>query len=149
MLIRYPSHHYFSYFYCLLCIAYACIYGYINSIIGTCQALVQRESLIFCHYLLNSWDGGVDVFSVAPTKCIGLIKSWSNFGFIFFLTCQFFCNCGRSFAGNHCLRVEDFFFLWQRQSIRRCFQQALLGCSMLWHTCIKLVARGPNVGREA
>jgi len=71
MLIRYPSHYYFSYFYCLLCIAYACINGYINSIVGTCQALVQRESFIFCHYLLNSWDRGVDVFSVATTKCIG------------------------------------------------------------------------------
>jgi len=23
-----------------------------------------------------------------------------------------FFNCGRSFAGNHCLRTEDFFFLW-------------------------------------
>jgi len=23
----------------------------------------------------------------------------------------FFYNCGRSFAGNHCLRIEDFFFL--------------------------------------
>ena len=24
---------------------------------------------------------------------------------------SFFCNCGRSFAGNHCLHIEDFFFL--------------------------------------
>ena len=39
--------------------------------------------------------------------------------------------CGRYFAGNHCLRIEEFFFLWQRKSIRRCFRQALLGCSML------------------
>jgi len=23
-----------------------------------------------------------------------------------------FYNCARSFAGNHCLRIEDFFFLW-------------------------------------
>jgi len=23
-----------------------------------------------------------------------------------------FCNCGRSFGGNHCLRIEEFFFLW-------------------------------------
>jgi len=27
------------------------------------------------------------------------------------VVCQFFCNCGRSFACNHCLRIEDFFFL--------------------------------------
>jgi len=27
------------------------------------------------------------------------------------VVCQFFYNCGRSFAGNHCLRIEDFFFL--------------------------------------
>jgi len=27
------------------------------------------------------------------------------------VVCQFFCNCGRSFAGNQCLRIEDFFFL--------------------------------------
>jgi len=90
MLICYPSHHYFSHFYCLLCIAYACIYGYINSIVGTCQAMVQRESFIFCHYLWNSWNRGLDVFSVATTKCTGLIKPWSNFGLFFFLTCQFF-----------------------------------------------------------
>jgi len=50
MLIRYP-YHYFSYFYCLLSIAYVCMHGYINSIVGTCQALVQWESCIFCHYL--------------------------------------------------------------------------------------------------
>jgi len=74
MLIRHPSHHYFSYFYCLLCTAYACMYDYINSIIGTSQALLQRESFIFCHYFLKSWDRGVDVFSVAATKCIGLIQ---------------------------------------------------------------------------
>jgi len=24
----------------------------------------------------------------------------------------FFYNCGRSFASNHCCRIEDFFFLW-------------------------------------
>jgi len=23
-----------------------------------------------------------------------------------------FHNCGRSFASNHCARIEDFFFLW-------------------------------------
>jgi len=38
-----------------------------------------------------------------------------------------FYNCGRSFAGNHCFRIEDFFFLWQDESIR-CFRQALLAC---------------------
>jgi len=27
------------------------------------------------------------------------------------VVCQFFYNCGRSFACNHCLRIEDFFFL--------------------------------------
>jgi len=41
-----------------------------------------------------------------------------------------FYNRGRSFAGKHCLRIGDFFFLWQKESIR-CFRQALLGCSML------------------
>jgi len=51
MIIRYPPHHYFSYLYCLLCIAYACMYGYINSIVGTCQALVQRESFILFIFL--------------------------------------------------------------------------------------------------
>jgi len=25
---------------------------------------------------------------------------------------SYFCNCGRSFAGNHCLCIEDFFYLW-------------------------------------
>jgi len=62
MLIRYPSHHYFSYFYCLLCMAYACIYGYINNIVGTCQALVQRESFRFLSLLvkqLGPWIGCV------------------------------------------------------------------------------------------
>jgi len=24
----------------------------------------------------------------------------------------FFYSCGRYFAGNHCLRIDDFFFLW-------------------------------------
>jgi len=27
----------------------------------------------------------------------------------------FFCNCGRSFAGNHCLRIEYFFSLIKRK----------------------------------
>ena len=90
ILIRHPSHHYVSYFFCLLYIDFTCMYGYINSIVGTCQAMVQRESLIFCHYLWNSWDRGLDVFSVATTKCIGLIKPWSNFRSLFCLTCQFF-----------------------------------------------------------
>jgi len=89
------------------------VYGYINSIVDTCHALVERESFIFCHYLWNSWDGGLDLFSVATTKCTGL-KSWSNFGLLFCLICQFFYNCGRSFAGNQCLHIEDFFFLWQK-----------------------------------
>jgi len=40
-----------------------------------------------------------------------------GFAFLSYLSkvlvvCQFFYNCGRSFAGNHCLRIEDFFFLW-------------------------------------
>ena len=89
LLVSHSSRHYFSYFFCLLCTAYACINGYINSRIGTCQALIQRKSFIFYHYLLNSWDRGVDVFSVAVTKCIGLMKLWSNFGLLFFLTWQF------------------------------------------------------------
>jgi len=79
-----------SYFCCLLCIAYACIYDYINSIVGTCQALVQRESFIFCHYLWNRWDRGSGVFSVATTKCTGLIQPWSNFGLLFCLLVNFF-----------------------------------------------------------
>jgi len=78
--------------------------------------MVQRESFIFYLYLWNSWDPGLDVFSVTNTKCPGLKKPW---------------NCARSFAGDHCLRIEDFFFLWQRESVSRCIRQALLGCSML------------------
>jgi len=40
-----------------------------------------------------------------------------GFAFLSYLSkvlvvCQFFYNCGRYFAGNHCLRIEDFFFLW-------------------------------------
>jgi len=38
-------------------------------------------------------------------------KALNNFGLLFCLTCQFFYNCGRYFAGNHCLRIEDFLFL--------------------------------------
>ena len=39
-----------------------------------------------------------------------------GFGFLSYLSkvlvvCHFFYNCSRSFAGNHCLRIEDFFFL--------------------------------------
>jgi len=79
----------FPIFFCLLCIAYACINGYVNSRIGTCQALIQRKSFIFYHYLLNSWDREVDVVSVATTMCIGLMKPWSNFSLLFCLTCQF------------------------------------------------------------
>jgi len=45
-------------------------------------------------------------------------------------TLSVFYNCGRSFAGNHCLRIRDFFFLRQKESIR-CFWQALLACSVL------------------
>ena len=42
--------------------AYACIYGYINNIVGTCQALVQRESFRFLSLLvkqLGPWIGCV------------------------------------------------------------------------------------------
>ena len=90
MLVRHPSHHYFTYFFCLLYVAYACMYGYNNSIGGTCEAIVQRESFIFCHYLWNSWDRGLDVFYVATTMCTGLTKPCSNFGLLFCLTFQFF-----------------------------------------------------------
>ena len=39
-----------------------------------------------------------------------------GFAFVSYLSkvlvvCQFFHNCGRSFTCNHCLRIEDFFFL--------------------------------------
>jgi len=73
----------------------------------------RREVLFFCHNLWNSWewDRGLDVFSVATTKCTGPITPWSNFGLLFCFTGQFFYNCSRSFAGNHCLRIEDFYFL--------------------------------------
>jgi len=90
------------------------VWLYINGIAGTCQAMVQRESIIFRHYLWNSWDSGFNVFSVATTKCTGLIKPWSNFGLIFCLSCEFFYNCSRSSVDNHCFRIEDFFFLWQK-----------------------------------
>ena len=53
MLIRHPSHHYFSYFFYLLFIAHACIYGYINSIVGTYQAMVQQESFIVLSLLVK------------------------------------------------------------------------------------------------
>jgi len=63
--------------------------------------VVQLESFIFCHYLWISWHRGFYVFSMAGTKCTGLIKPWSNFGVLFCLTkskvlvvCQFFYNCG-------------------------------------------------------
>ena len=45
-------------------------------------------------------------------------EALKQLGFAFCLTygkvlvvCQFYYNCGRSFAGNHCLSIEDFFFL--------------------------------------
>jgi len=44
------------------------------------------------------------------------------------VVCQFFYNCGRSFAGNHCLRIADFSFSDEK---KRCFRQALLGCSRM------------------
>jgi len=40
-----------------------------------------------------------------------------------------FYNCGRYFAGYHCLRIEDFFSLIKRKYT--IFRQALLGCSIL------------------
>jgi len=39
MLTRHPSHYYFFHFFCLPCVACACV--------GTCQPMVQRESLFF------------------------------------------------------------------------------------------------------
>jgi len=42
----------------------------------------------------------------------------------------FFTTAADLFAANRCLRIEDFFFLWWKESIR-CFWQALLGRSML------------------
>ena len=131
MLIRHPSYHYFSYFFCLLCIVYACMYGYINSIVGTFQAMIQRESFIFCHYFWNSWDRGLDVFSVATKKCTGLTKAWSNFGLIFVLLVSLFTTAVDLLQVTIAFVLNIFFFVWQRESIRRCFPQALLGCSML------------------
>ena len=65
-------------------VACACMYGQINCIAGTCQAVVQRESLIFCHYMWISWYRWFDVFSMATTKCIGLMTR-SNMGLLFVL----------------------------------------------------------------
>jgi len=50
VLVLHPSHHCFSYFFCLLYIDYACMYGCINSLVGTYQAIVQRESFTFCRW---------------------------------------------------------------------------------------------------
>jgi len=66
------------------------MYGYVNIIVVTCQAMVQRESFIICHDLWNSWDCGLDVFSVATIKFTRLIKPCSKLGLLFCLTCQFF-----------------------------------------------------------
>ena len=76
-------------------------------------------------------------------------KALKQLWFAFLSYLSTFLQLRQIFAGNHCLRIEDFFFLWQRESIRRCFRQAFLGCSILQHTHVKVVARGPNVGREA
>jgi len=58
-------------------------------------------------------------------------KALKQLSFAFLSNLSVFYNCGRPFARNHCLRVKDFFFLWWRESIRKWFRQALLGCSML------------------
>jgi len=55
VLNRHPSHHYFSYFFCLLCIAYACMYGYITSIVSgrvlffviTCERVGTMDWMCF------------------------------------------------------------------------------------------------------
>jgi len=115
LLVSHPSRHYFSYFSCLLCI---CMYVWLNKwhnwhMLG-CGSAGKFYFLSFCHYLWISWHRGFDVFSMATTKFTGPMKPWSNFCMLFCLTCQFFYNCGRSFAGNNCLRrpIDDFFFLW-------------------------------------
>jgi len=82
MLIRHASHHYFFNLLCLLCIVYTCV--------GTYQAMVQRESFIFCHYLWNSWDRGLNVFSVATTKCTGLKSAVATSVCFFVLLVSFF-----------------------------------------------------------
>jgi len=108
----------FPIFFCLICIDYACMYGCIYSIVGTCQAMVQQESSIF--FIRPTCETvGTVVFSVATAKCTGLIKPWSNFGLLFCLTFQFF-TLRHIFCRlpNHCLRIEDFFFLWLIESIR-------------------------------
>jgi len=40
---------------------------------------------IFYHYLWISWHRGVDVFSMATTKCTGLMKPRRNLGLLFCL----------------------------------------------------------------
>jgi len=38
-------------------------------------------------------------------------KALKQLRFAFLSYLSVFYNCGRSFAGNHCIRIEDFFFL--------------------------------------
>jgi len=40
----------------------------------------------FLSLLVNHWHRGFDVFSMATTKCTGLLKPWSNLGLLFCLT---------------------------------------------------------------
>jgi len=94
-----------------LYIAYACMYGYINSIVDACQAMVQQESLISCHYLWSSWDRGLDVSSVATTKCTGLIKPCSSFSLLFCLTCQFCTTVADLLQVTIAFVLKIFFFL--------------------------------------
>jgi len=133
-------------FFCLLYIVYACTYGCINSTVGTCQAMVQRDSF-FCHYLWNSWDRGLDVFSVATTKCTGLIKPWSNLDLLFCLTCQFFSTAADILQVTIAFVLKIFSFTDREKVLgdafdRHCWTAAC--CS----TRVKLVARGPNVVRH-
>jgi len=87
------------------------MYGYINSIVGTWQTLVQRESFIFLSLLVNQlelWIGCVFRGNQEVHSANKVLKQL-RFAFLSYLSIflqlrQIICKY------NHCLRIEGFSF---------------------------------------
>ena len=103
-------------FFCLLYIAYACMYGCINSIVATCQATVQRGKFHFLSLLVKQLGAWIGCVFRGIHKVHRADKTLKQLRFAFLSYLSVFYNCGRSFSGrpNHCLRIEDFFSLMAR-----------------------------------
>ena len=94
------------------------MYGSINSIAGTLLGSGPAGKFYFLSLLVNQLAPWIRCVCHGNNKVHRANEALKQLGFALLSylgqgarSLSVFYNCGRSFAGNHCLHSEDFFFL--------------------------------------